>query len=172
MISPHLLLVSVSHISTQTPLDTSPILCVCLSSVRTSMTSCLVSQLSHLHPYSVFVVFLAVCVFSFRVHLDTLRYASDFENSKKSVSPYVSCFEFRLPPYGLRFRRCTLLHYLQYIYIRFCSYCTPRQPGVSQYLHHLLSSSVSIHSQFHNTYYFIWSTRVRVRMQGILQIVD
>ena len=39
-------------------------------------------------------------------------YASDFKNSKKSVSPYVSGFRFRFPPYGPLFGRSVLLQYL------------------------------------------------------------
>lgn len=42
----------------------------------------------------------------------TLGYASDFKNSKKSVSPYVSGFRFRFPPYGPLFGRSVLLQYL------------------------------------------------------------
>ena len=55
---------------------------------------------------------LALCVLSFRVRLGTLGYASDFKNSKKSVSPYVSGFRFRFPPYGPLFGRSVLLQYL------------------------------------------------------------
>ena len=71
------------------------------------------------HPYFFFVVFLALCVFSLRVHLDTLGYASDFKNSKKSVSPYVSGFQFRFPPYGPLFGRSVLLQYLHHLFTLF-----------------------------------------------------
>ena len=58
----------------------------------------------------------------------TLGSASDFKNSKKSVSPYVSGFRFRFPPYGLLFGRSVLLQYLYYLFSPFRSYCTPWQP--------------------------------------------
>nr|DAU00618.1 MAG TPA: hypothetical protein [Bacteriophage sp.] len=54
---------------------------------------------------------MALCVFSFQVRLESLRYASDSKNSKKSVRPYVTCFEFHFPPYGLRFGRFTSSQY-------------------------------------------------------------
>ena len=56
-------------------------------------------------------MFLALCVFSFQVRLGALRYTSDFENSKKSVRPYVSCFRFRLPPYGPSFQLTNISYY-------------------------------------------------------------
>ena len=101
---------------------------LCRSSVLSSITSRLVSWLLNLHPYFFFVVFLALCVFSFRIRLEVLRYASDFKNSKKSVSSYVSGFRFRFPPYGLLFGRYVLLQYLYYLFTPFCSDCTPWQP--------------------------------------------
>ena len=52
------------------------------------------------HHHFFFVVSLALCVFSFRVRLGALGYASDFKNSKKSVRWHVHCAEWQLPPYG------------------------------------------------------------------------
>ena len=80
------------------------------------------------HHHFFFVVFLALCVLSFRARLDALGYASDFKNSKKSVSPYVSGFRFHFPPYGPLFGRSVLLQYLQALFSLFRSDCTPWQP--------------------------------------------
>ena len=62
-------------------------------------------------------MFLVLCVFSFKVRLGALRYASDFENSKKSVRPYVACFGFSLPPYGPPFQ-LTNISYHELLAIR------------------------------------------------------
>ena len=80
----------------------------------------------------------------------TLGYTSDFKNSKKSVSPYVSGFRFRFPPYGPLFGRSVLLQYLQHLFSPFRSYCTPWQPSNSQ-LHQpaLIVSAITIYKSLH-----------------------
>ena len=109
------------------------------------------SWLLNPHPYCVFVVFLALCVFSFRIRLEVLGYASDFKNSKKSVSPYVSGFRFRFPPYGPLFGRSVLLQYHQHLFSPFRSYCTPWQPSQSllyrplQFIRACIACSQALH---------------------------
>ena len=51
---------------------------------------------------------LVIVCLPFQVRLESLRCASDFEKSKKSVRPYVSGFRFSFPPYGPRFGRSVL----------------------------------------------------------------
>ena len=124
---------------------------LCLSSVLSSITPRLVSWLLNHHPYFFFVVFLALCVLSFRIRLEVLGYASDFKNSKKSVSPYVSGFRFRFPPYGLLFGRSVLLQYLQHLFTPFRSYCTPWQPSQTllywplQFIRAFIACSQALH---------------------------
>lgn len=80
----------------------------------------------------------------------TLGYASDFKNSKKSVSPYVSGFRFLFPPYGPLFGLSVLLQYLQHLFSPFRSYCTPWQPSNS-YLHQqaVIVSAITIYKSLH-----------------------
>ena len=94
---------------------------------------------------------LTLCVLSFRVRLGTLGYASDFKNSKKSVSPYVSGFRFRFPPYGLLFGRSVLLQYLHHLFTPFCSDWTPWWPCQSllyrplQFIRACIACSQALH---------------------------